>query len=80
MCVTHSLQNNFRSEIFRTELNYNIHEGCVWMVIKCVNYKLQCSRKPSNGLSPVGTIRIQSQSYFTTGGLPPISSFWRQAP
>jgi hypothetical protein len=22
----------------------------------------------------------QSQSYFTTGGLPPISSFWRQAP
>jgi hypothetical protein len=22
----------------------------------------------------------QSQSYFTTGGLPPISSSWRQAP
>jgi hypothetical protein len=24
--------------------------------------------------------QIQSQSYFTTGGLPPVSSSWRQAP
>jgi hypothetical protein len=28
----------------------------------------------------VALIQRQSQSYFTTGGLPPISSSWRQAP
>jgi hypothetical protein len=27
-----------------------------------------------------GRLRCHSQSYFTTGGLPPISSSWRQAP
>jgi hypothetical protein len=29
---------------------------------------------------PRGEILLQSQSYFTTGGLPPVSSFWRQTP
>jgi hypothetical protein len=28
----------------------------------------------------VMTARSRSQSYFTTGGLPPVSSAWRQAP
>jgi hypothetical protein len=30
-------------------------------------------------LNPCGHSAYQSQSYFTTGGLPPISSSWRQA-
>jgi hypothetical protein len=28
----------------------------------------------------VGRLLLQSQSYFTTGGLPPINLSWRQAP
>jgi hypothetical protein len=37
------------------------------------NYLLVVSSQSSSAQS-------QSQSYFTTGGLPPISSSWRQAP
>jgi hypothetical protein len=36
------------------------------------------STPPLNGLTDFS--QSQSQSYFTTGGLPPSSSFWRQAP
>jgi hypothetical protein len=34
----------------------------------------------SDGSGSLLTSESQSQSYFTTGGLPPMNSFWRQAP
>jgi hypothetical protein len=34
---------------------------------------------PKSPMEP-GQSQSQSQSYFKTGGLPPISSSWRQAP
>jgi hypothetical protein len=36
------------------------------------------SNPPPHGLNQLG--QSQSQNYFTTGGLPPISSSWRRAP
>jgi hypothetical protein len=40
---------------------------------------LNCLERRLSDESPVHS-QIQSQSYFTTGGLSPISSSWRQAP
>jgi hypothetical protein len=34
----------------------------------------------AESFSHMSAVPVQSQSYFTTGGLPPISSSWRQAP
>jgi hypothetical protein len=53
----------------------------------CLSCQLHRSNPVTNSLSPINSLHCtallctdRTQSHFTTGGLPPISSSWRQTP